>query len=210
MRESSYEREPGYALRYRDRRWVTGSGAGTDARERRVLRALLERAARGGGAWLDAPSGAGRLSGELPGRVVQVDRDPAMVLAAGDAAARACASVHALPFMDGAFGGVLCMRLLQHIETSAERVQILGELRRVSRGPVVVSFFDAMSLQHLRRKLRSIRGKRASGRVAIQRADFAREADAAGLQVLTMSALRRFFGEQTLALCLPRGDGGRA
>ncbi|MEC8253497.1 MAG: hypothetical protein VX044_09800, partial [Planctomycetota bacterium] len=97
MRESSYEREPGYALRYRDRRWVTGSGAGTDARERRALRALLERAERCGGAWLDAPSGAGRLSGELPGRVVQVDRDPAMVLAAGDAAARACASVHALP-----------------------------------------------------------------------------------------------------------------
>lgn len=210
MRESSYEREPGYALRYRDRRWVTGSGAGTDARERRALRALLERAELCGGAWLDAPSGAGRLSGELPGHVVQVDRDPAMVLAAGGAFARACASVHALPFNDGAFGGALCMRLLQHIETSAERIKILGELGRVSRGPVVVSFFDAASLQHLRRKLRSIRGKRPSGRVSIRRACFAREAAAAGLQVVTMSALRRFVGEQTLALCLPRGDGGRA
>jgi len=199
--ESPYHREPGYALRYRDHRWVTGSGASTDQRERRALRALLARASYGPGAWLDAPCGAGRLSLELPAAVVQVDRDQAMVRAAGDASARACASVHALPFRDQAFAGALCMRLLQHIATSRERVQILRELARVSRGPVVISFFDRLSLQHLRRCLRSARGKRRSGRFAISRAQFARDLREAGLEPVRIRSLRRFVGEQTLALC---------
>lgn len=201
MRESPYHREPGYAQRYRDRRWVTGTGAGTDRGERRALRSLLRRATFGPGAWLDAPCGAGRLSEELPGAVVQVDRDEAMVHAAGAERPRACASVHALPFADGAFAGALCMRLLQHIPTSAERVQILRELGRVTQGPVVVSFFDAVSLQHLRRCLRGVRGKRRSGRHALSRARFVRELREAGLEPVELRSLRRYIGEQTLALC---------
>ncbi|MGC6486745.1 MAG: class I SAM-dependent methyltransferase [Planctomycetota bacterium] len=201
MPESRYDREPGYALRYRDRRWITGTGAGTDRGERRALQELLEGAGCERGAWLDAPCGAGRLSDELPGDVVRVDRDPAMVRAAGGGCARACASVHALPFADGAFAGALCMRLLQHIQTSAERVQILRELARVCPGPLVVSFFDACSLQHLRRRLRGLRGKRPSGRYAISRAQFVRELEEAGLEPVRLRALRRFVGEQTLALC---------
>lgn len=201
VQESRYDREPGYAVRYRDRRFVTGTGAGTDRRERAALRTLLRRADFGEGSWLDAPCGAGRLSDELPGEVVQVDRDPEMVLAAGAERARACASVHALPFGDDAFAGVLCMRLLQHIATPVERTDILRELRRVSRGPVVVSFFDARSLQHLRRRLRGVRGKRRSGRHAVSRAGFERELHESGLRPVAMQALRRFLGEQTLVLC---------
>ena len=191
-------------MRYRDRRFVTGTGAGTDRRERRAIRALLQRAEFGDGPWLDAPCGAGRLSDELPADVVQVDRDPEMVAAVGAGPTRACASVHALPFGDGAFAGVLCMRLLQHIATPVERTDILRELRRVSRGPIVVSFFDAQSLQHLRRKLRRLRGKRRSGRFAVSRAGFARELDEAGLEPVAIHALQRFVGEQTLVLCRPK------
>jgi len=201
--ESRYDREPGYALRYRDRRWVTGSGAGTDRGERRALRSLLQAADFGPGPWLDAPSGAGRLSVELPGPVVQLDRDPEMVRAAGDQHARACASVHALPFAESTFAGVLCMRLLQHIATPVERIDILRELARVSRGPVLVSFFDARSLQHLRRRLRGLRGKRRSGRCAVARGAFHDELRAAGLEPQLTSALRRFVGEQTLVLACP-------
>lgn len=203
MTESRYDREPGYAVRYRDRRFSTGTGAGTDRRERRALRRLLAAARYPEGAWLDAPCGAGRLSDDLPADVVQVDRDPMMVAAAGAGRARACASVHALPFSDGAFAGALCMRLLQHIATPAERIDILTELRRVTRGPVVVSFFDACSLQHLRRKLRGLRGKRRSGRYAFSRSSFQRELEAAGFEVVAMRALRRYLGEQTLTLCRP-------
>jgi SAM-dependent methyltransferase len=201
--ESPYRREPGYAERYRDRRFASGSGSATDRRERAALRALLRRCPTDAGLWLDAPCGAGRLSDELPGRVVQVDRDPRMVSACGPQHLRACASVHALPFADGAFAGVLCHRLLQHIPTGAERIDILRELARVARGPIVVSFFDAWSLLHLRRRLRSWLGRRRSGRVAVARRHFRRELQAAGLHVVAMHSLRRLLAEQTLVLCLP-------
>lgn len=200
MQESRYEREPGYAERYRDRRFRTGSGSGTDRRERRAIRHLLRSATPRDGIWLDAPCGAGRLSDELPGRAIQVDRDPNMVLAAGGVRSRACASVHALPFADDTFAGALCMRLLQHIATPVERTTILAELARVTDGPIVVSFFDARSLQHLRRRLRPLLGKRRSGRFAVSRGNFRRELQAAGLEVVAIRSLLRFVGEQTIVL----------
>ncbi|MCR9247093.1 MAG: class I SAM-dependent methyltransferase [bacterium] len=209
MAETPYEREPGYAMRYRDRRFQSGSGAATDRRERRALRDLLAAAsaatptATATGIWLDAPSGAGRMSDELPQPVVQVDRDPEMVRAAPGDGARACASVLRLPFVDDAFAGALCHRLLQHIPTPVERIDILRELRRVTTGPIVFSFFDARSLQHVRRQLRRRLGKRRSGRSAVSRRQLQRELAAAGLRAVRFVALRRFFSDQTLVLCVP-------
>lgn len=201
MSETPYTREPGYATRYRDRRFRSGSGEHTDRRERAALRELLALAAAPAGPWLDAPAGAGRLSDELPGPAVQLDRDPDMLRAAGRARARVCASVHALPFADGAFAGVLCHRLLQHIPTPAERIDILRELGRVCRGAIVVSFFDACSLQHLRRLARRWTGKKRSGRGAVRRGAFLAECRAAGLQPVAVRSLRRFVAEQSLVLC---------
>lgn len=202
--ETPYLREPGYATRYRERRFRTGSGARTDARERAALAALLATERWPAGLWLDAPSGAGRLSAALPGDVVQVDRDPAMVAACGPGRARACASVHQLPFADGTFAGALCHRLLQHIPTAVERRDILRELARVTRGPIVVSFFDACSLQHLRRIVRRRFGKVRSGRSAVGRRAFFADLAAAGLEVRAVRPLRRFVAEQTLVLCTPK------
>lgn len=201
MAETPYRREPGYAERYRDRRFRSGSGPATDRRERAALRHLLAQARFDEGPWLDAPSGAGRMSGELPGPVVLVDRDPAMVRAAPAESLRACASVHALPFADAVFAGALCHRLLQHIPTAVERIDILRELARTTRGPIVVSFFDACSVQHLRRLLRRRLGKVRSGRSAVTRPRFRAELRTAGLEVVAIVALRRFLAEQTLVLC---------
>jgi SAM-dependent methyltransferase len=201
VRETPYEREAGYALRYRDRRFRTASGPRTDARERKALRRLLAGAPSGPGLWLDAPCGAGRLTAELPAPAVLVDRDPAMVAAAPGTAPRVCASVHALPFADDAFAGALCHRLLQHIPTADERIAILRELARVCRGPIVLSFFDAVSLQHLRRQLRRRLGKSCSGRSAVARPALRRELARAGLRPLAFAALRRFLSDQTLVLC---------
>lgn len=209
MPESPYLREPGYALRYRDQRFASGSGAGTDRRERQALRALLRRCPPVVGRWLDAPSGAGRLSDELPGPVVQVDRDPAMVRACRGNQSRACASVLRLPFAAGAFAGGLCHRLLQHIATPTERIAILAELRRVVHGPLLVSFFDCCSLQHLRRWLRARFGRR-SGRHAWSRRTMRTELAAAGWQVVAMRALARGIGEQTLVLCRPTANDDQA
>ncbi len=201
MPETPYEREVGYALRYRDRRFCEGTGATTDQAEREALRALLRTCGPVDGPWLDAPAGAGRMSNELPGPVVQLDRDATMLVAAGPQRARACGSAHALPFADGVFAGALCHRLLQHIPTPVERIDILRELARVCRGPIVVSFFDARSLQHVRRVVRRWFGKKRSGRSAVSRAAFLAECRAAGLEPTAVRALRRFVAEQTLVLC---------
>jgi len=204
--ETPYSREPGYALRYRDRRFQTGSGAATDRRERAVIRELLARTTHRPGPWLDAPSGAGRMTAELPGPAIRVDRDPAMLVAAGATTPRACASVHALPFRDATFAGALCHRLLQHIPTPVERIVVLRELARVTAGPIVVSFFDSRTLQHWRRTVRRAFGKRRSGRSAVPRAEFAKELAAAGLRVVAMRSLRRFVAEQTIVLCERAGN----
>ncbi|MFN9755715.1 MAG: class I SAM-dependent methyltransferase [Planctomycetota bacterium] len=207
MAETPSPREPGYAQRYRDERFPRGTGPRTDRRERAVLQALLAQAAATGrltpGSWLDVPAGAGRLTAELPGPAVAVDRDAAMLQAADGLPRRACASAQALPFRDRAFAGVLCHRLLQHIPTAAERVAILRELARVARGVVIVSFFDSMTLPGLRRVVRRWAGKRRSGRSSVRRAAFLAECREAGLQPLCVRSLCRFVSEQTLVLCAP-------
>lgn len=200
MDPTPYVREQGYAERYRDRRFATGSGPRTDVRERRMLRRLLARAEAQTGLWLDVPSGAGRMSSELPGRVVQVDRDPEMVRAIVDGDRRACACATALPFADGTFDGALCCRLLQHLPRKDERIAVLSELRRVTTGPVVATFFDSFSLQHLRRVARRAMGKTRSGRCAVSRAEFENEARQAGFTKVEFHARLRFLGEQTFAL----------
>lgn len=200
MDPTPYVREQGYAERYRDRRFLTGSGPRTDARERQMLRRLLARAGARHGLWLDVPSGAGRMSNELPGRVVQADRDAEMVKAIENEGQRVCACATALPFADGTFDGALCCRLLQHLPRSDERTAVLRELRRVTNGPVVATFFDSCSLQHLRRVARRAMGKTRSGRCAISRAEFLAEATNAGFTKVEFHARLRFLGEQTFAL----------
>lgn len=202
VEETPYRREPGYALRYRDRRFAAGSGPTTHRRESAALAMLLRDCPPDAGPWLDVPSGAGRLTPLLPGRVVQVDRDAAMLRAcpADAARARACASALHLPFADRSFAGVLCMRLLQHLPTQGERERVLGELARVSRGPVLFSYFEACSLPALRRRVRRSFGKTRSGRSAVAWRELRASLAAAGLRPVRRIPLLRWLSEQTLVL----------
>jgi hypothetical protein len=202
MRETAYVRPAGYAKRYRDERFEQASGPRTHARELEALRDLLREAAAAG-PWLDMPSGTGRLSGLLPPPVVRVDRDREMLTADG-CGQRACASGVALPFADGAFRGALCLRLLQHIPTATERIALLAELRRVTTDSVIVSFFDAWSLQHARRIVRRWAARRRSARIALSPRQLREELFAAGLRVRRARPLLRFVSEQTLVLAEPR------
>lgn len=205
--ETPYVREPGYAERYRDRRFTTGSGRGTHRREVRAMRAILRVALRPPsrpGPWLDAPAGAGRMSEQLPEPVFRIDRSAEMLRAAPGAGRAACASVHALPFADGTFAGALCHRLLHHLPTSAERVAVLAELRRVTDGPIVVSFFHAVSVQNARRSLARHLGKRRSGRCAITLRRFQRDLWDAGLRIRRVVPLLPLWSEQWLVLAEPR------
>ena len=201
--ETPYVREHGYAERYRDLRFDIGSGRGTHRRESRALARLIQRAGVTSGPWLDVPCGAGRLSALIPTPVFLVDRDLEMVRACPRDTARICASVHDLPFADGSFAGAICLRLLHHIPGSPERRKILDELRRVCRGPVIVSFFHSFSLQHLRRKIARRLGKRVSGRCALSWRRFRRDLEAVGFRVVATRPLARGVSEQWLVLVSP-------
>ncbi|MEE9127977.1 MAG: methyltransferase domain-containing protein, partial [Planctomycetota bacterium] len=125
--ETPYLREAGYAERYRDQRFRTGTGVGTHRREVRALQALLAALpadADTTAPWLDVPAGAGRLTGLLPASAsaVQADRNLSMLKAAGPGHRRICASAQLLPFADRSFAGVLCMRLLHHVPGAEERI----------------------------------------------------------------------------------------
>jgi len=117
---------------------------------------------------------------------------------------RVCASVHQLPFADQTFAGTLCMRLLHHIPESEERRRILAELRRVSKGPVIVSFFHSVCLQNARRQLARRLGKTRSGRCAVRYSTIKGDLAAAGLEVVAARPLLRFVSEQWLLLAQPR------
>lgn len=199
-RETPYRRGPGYPEHYRDWRFAAGAGLRTHRRESRALGSLLARVPEAAGPWLDMPAGTGRLSGLLPGSAVRVDRDPAMLAAGTGNGPRVCAAASRLPFTDGAFAGALCMRLMHHLADRDERIAILAELRRVSRGPVLVSYFEALSLQHLRRVLTRALGRPRSGRCAVTWRRFRSDLLTAGLTPIARRHLRPLVSEQCLVL----------
>jgi SAM-dependent methyltransferase len=202
-------REAAAAAAYAEERFRRGTGPATDRREREVLSDILGRTGLGRGARvLDCPAGAGRLADLLAARgfaVAAADQSEAMLAHAGGALAGAgiprrlaAADALALPFRDGSFDLVLCHRLLHHLETEGERRALLGALARASRRFVLLSWFDAASLQHLRRALR--RPFRPSRRHAVTRATLVRDAAAAGLRPLAFRALRPLVSELSFVL----------
>jgi 2-polyprenyl-3-methyl-5-hydroxy-6-metoxy-1,4-benzoquinol methylase len=219
MSAPSYPRPRGYATDYRDRRFTTGTGRATHRAEESAIAGLLapgprQRDPAHGGPWLDVPAGAGRFLPLLAslGDVVQLDLVPDMLRAAravhaGRPIQCVAGDARALPFRDQTFAGALCMRLFQHLPAPADRIACLAELRRVTRGPILLSFFHAWSLQHARRVLHRVlarlTGRRHSRRHAITLATLAAEAAAAGLVVTRSRPLLRFVSEQWIVELLP-------
>ncbi len=202
-------RDRSTAAAYATRRFQAGSGPATDRREREALEFLLEATGlRPGATVLDCPAGGGRLAGLLAARgfrVVAADQSPAMLAhavpalrGAGLPARVVAADALRLPFRDGAFDLVLCHRLFHHMARPEERAALLRSLRSASRRWVLVSWFDAFSLQHVRRALR--RPFRGSGRHAVAGSRFRREAAAAGLFPAAERALRPLVSELRLTL----------
>ncbi len=197
--DTPYQRGSDYPRHYRDHRFCVGSGPRTHHRELRAIEGLLAAGSQREGLWLDMPSGAGRLSPHLPGPATLVDRDRSMLAAAGAGSPRVQARARELPFADDHFVGALCMRLLHHIPRSAERVAILTELRRVTDGPILLSFFHSLCLQHLRRVVtRALRLKPRSGRCAVRVAQIRRDLEAAGLRAVADAPLLPWISEQWL------------
>lgn len=185
-----------------------------------VLRALDDalawHAAHGGpraseARLLDLPCGAGRfapLAAARVGAYVAGDHSPAMLDLTRAALAEAglaerlvgtvtCDARH-IDLPDAHVDTALCIRLLHHFPDRDDRVQILKELHRVTRGPLVTTFLDATSAKQRRHKARLARKGRTSGRVLVTPDEWRAEAAEAGWQTVHMASLSSQFSGQTV------------
>jgi len=177
--------EPEVAERY-GRQHLLGSRRLSHARESRIIARLIGPAPEAGRSIvLDAPSGSGRFAAvlhELGYRVIGLDRAATMTCQASESGCDAVVtgSIKELPFIDGAIDAMICVRFLHHLPGREERVACLQEMRRITRGPIVVTAWITNPLVWMRRA----RKPRDGTRFLISRRELRATLDAAGLRVV--------------------------
>ena len=179
-------------------------GTNVDRREHRALRIALA-GVPAGSAVLDLPSGTGRLlrllSCSLGYKVTEADSSPHMLQLARQHATwqnldmppeRFCvADVMKTPFADDAFDAVVCNRLFHHFREPAVRRQGLVELRRISKGPIIVSFFRSPTWGAMTFRLKyALRMRKPTDRIPISLATFQSDVHAAGLKIAQTVSVR--------------------
>lgn len=175
---------PASGRAYERDRW---SHAGRRARDPRLVASIVaglelppaERV-------LDVPCGTGRLAPVLERNrpYVGLDASSTMLAEASTPSHRRLLRGDAarLPFTDRSFGLVVCCRLLHHLRDGEDLERVVAELVRVSSRFVLASFWDARSLESLRRRLPFVR--RPRHRVARRRAELERAVELAGARAL--------------------------
>lgn len=183
-------RDENRARRY-DHRYASWSGRMSN---RRVLATYASaiRAHQPRGWVLDCPTGTGRLMPTLlqvAGRVMGGDIAPAMMKVARDQfpvdqrlRGYVGMDIENLPFRDGALGAVCVARLTQHCD-GAERLKILRELKRVTAGPIFVSYYNRYTFKYFSRWLRGVLGLRKGNLQGVSFAEVREDARAAGLEI---------------------------
>lgn len=174
-----------------------------DRREVRSIRRALCPVTRGSHV-LDLACGTGRLLDVLLAsgfRVTCADASAHMVRAArrrweelrsgehvaADEPAFSVRDVMQTGFSDREFDAVICNRLFHHLWETEVRIRALRELRRISRGPVIVSFFNAFSLGSVRFRLKhALRRSVPQDRKPIPAWAFLNDLRRAGLTPVTM------------------------
>jgi ubiquinone/menaquinone biosynthesis C-methylase UbiE len=185
-----------------------------DRRERRALERALAIIPKGASV-LDLPCGTGRLTGILLERGYQVtgaDSSAAMV-----ARAKSLWSSHrpevpfevqdalATTYRDGEFDAVVCNRLFHHFLEESTRRKALAELMRLSKGPIVVSFFNAMSLGAWTRRIRyRLQGREITDRVAIPVSAMRADCESVGLELKDVFLARPLLSQQSFAVVTRR------
>jgi SAM-dependent methyltransferase len=133
-------------------RWI-------DERERTFVREWLATLPRGGTV-LDAPCGTGRLVSEFQTmgfRYRGADLSLSMLNMARNRFSPlplTASDILFLPFPNGAFDAVLSVRMLHRIREQQVRVAILQEMKRVSKGPLLVTYYTRWNIRGVQRWLR--------------------------------------------------------
>jgi len=197
--------DPAVAREYEVRRFGSLLGRIKHARDEELVLELLGDDPR---CILDLASGTGRFLPALARggrRVVACDLSAAMLRVGvhagrGEVLGRVQASAFALPFADDAFDAALSMRFFFHVEGPAERVRILTELARVTRGVVLGEVRYRWTGKQAGRYLRSRVGLARRWRSANDWRALAGELRAAGLELVRLVPKSRLFSDKALFL----------
>jgi 2-polyprenyl-3-methyl-5-hydroxy-6-metoxy-1,4-benzoquinol methylase len=106
--------------------------------------------------------------------------------------------ITAITHPDDAFDATVCNRLLHHFPNPDTRRIMLTELARVTKGPIVVSFFCSASLSAVRFKLKmKLKRLKPERRIPIPLAEFVADVKASGLKVDEVMYTQRWISSQT-------------
>jgi len=200
LRRGWYDREA-VAGAYDARRFAGLRGRLHHAREvREILRALDGIGARG--AILDVPCGTGRIIEVLArrGSSVGCDASRAMlaIARARSPAPLVLARLPDLPFRDGAFEAVACIRFLMHVR-GGDRIRALRELARVSR-LVIADLRHRRSIRYLIRALRVRLGLRRYGKLRLSEAEIRETFERAGLRIVAIRTFWPWLSEECMVV----------
>lgn len=164
-KEESYSRfkstwrEPLEALAYREARFSRSRRWRWTHRQEMKIVLWFLHSYGDSGRGLDVPCGAGRLAScfEMARcSWLGVDVSPAMAKLAGASGmgSTVVAEATTLPFGEGVFPFIVCVRLLHRIQDRATRLGILRELARLCRGPILLTYYTRWNLRGVQRWLR--------------------------------------------------------
>jgi ubiquinone/menaquinone biosynthesis C-methylase UbiE len=172
--------------------------------EHRLIERMLDASGTEGNSILNVPCGFGRFSKILDrhyGEVCCFDIQPeilglAMRRHQAESTFGVNGSIRRLPFADGSFDMVMSIRFFHHYFEDHDRVAMLGELHRVSRKSLLITYYARNFLHELTRK--------ASGMsreiIMLEREKFLQELSSIGFRPLIEKAPLSFLHAQRFLL----------
>jgi ubiquinone/menaquinone biosynthesis C-methylase UbiE len=149
---------------------------------------------------LDMPCGTGRLAplfAKIAERIILADASSVMLEVAREEhphlqAQYLLTRAERIELADGSVDIAFCHRLLHHIRDRALRARILGELARVSKQYVILSYFPSGFRTRIRWWLRRLLGMAKEGTGPVSQRAFFEEAASHGLRLVRAATIRRF------------------
>lgn len=196
------------AAAYDDKRFRSLRGRLVDWLEKRAVATALEVVPHGAHL-LDLPAGTGRITHLLLGRGYQTtgaDVSEAMIQVAGarlEHFANVCslcvADAERLPFQDGTFDGIVCVRLMGHVPPTL-RLQILSEMKRVTKEWIIAVYYMSDAATDLKRAIKGTLGKAPQMWFPISSRALELEIGQAGLRVVRTIPVCRYLSEACVVL----------
>lgn len=165
---------------------------------------------------LDSPCGAGRfavLGAKRVAHYIASDHSPAMLELTRQALAKAKlegrlqqtveGDARTLALPDQSVDIAFCLRLTHHFPERNDRIQILSELRRVSRGPLITTYLDKASSKQRRHVAKLQKQGKQTRRVLLNLNQWQSETIETGWKIQTSKPLSGFFSGLRIVLCTP-------